>query len=78
MADKIDKAINSVADTAKNAHDTVTENIHKGKADAEHEKRAEFGDAMTTGQKVESVGNEVSEKAKAGFDHAKRDVRNAD
>lgn len=78
MTDKIEKAIDSVAKTAKDAHDTVTEHVHKAKADTEHEKRAEYGDAMTTGQKVESVGNEISEKAKAGFDHAKRDVRNAD
>ena len=72
------RAVDKVADTAKNARDAVAENVHKSKADVEREKRAEYGETMTTGQKVESVGNEVSEEAKAGFDRTKRDLRNTD
>jgi len=77
MTDKIERAIDNVADAAKNARDSVAETVHKSKADVEREKRAEFGETMTTGQKVESVGKEITEEAKAGYDHAKRDVRNA-
>lgn len=60
----------------KNVKDTITEGIHRGEADAEHEKRASFGDVMTPGEKTESVAHEVTEDAKAGVDRLKRDVRN--
>jgi hypothetical protein len=75
MSNEFDKTVNTLADAAKNTRDAVAEQVHKGKADAEREKRAEMGDTMTTGQKVESVGNEVTHEAKATYDHAKRDVR---
>lgn len=61
----------------KNVKDTIKEGVHRGEADVEREKRAEFGDVMTPGEKAESVVHEVSEDAKAGVDRMKRDVRNA-
>jgi len=78
MTNKFERAVDEVADAAKNARDSVAEAAHKSKADVEREKRAEFGETMTTGQKVESAGKEISEEAKAGYDHLKRDARNAD
>jgi hypothetical protein len=69
MSDELEKL-------GKNIKDTVTEGIHRGEAEGERAKRAEFGDVMTPGEKTESVVNEVAEDSKAGIDRIKRDVRN--
>jgi len=78
MTDKFERAVDNVADAAKNARDSVAEAVHKSKADVEREKRAEFGETMTASEKLGSVGEEFSEEAKAGYDRAKRGVRAAD
>jgi len=49
--------------------------VHDVKADAERQKRAELGETMSSGEKMESMATEVGEKAKAGYDRAKTDVR---
>ena len=67
---------NELEKTAKNIGDAVKEGVHRGSAEAEREKRADFGETMTGGQKAESVVNEVEQEAKAGVDRLKRDVRN--
>ncbi|HEY8314741.1 MAG TPA: hypothetical protein VIG51_11305 [Candidatus Baltobacteraceae bacterium] len=68
-------AADSVGDAAKNVRDGVREESHKAQAEGERQRRAETGDTMTTGQKVESVGNEAKNEVQAGIDRAKRDVR---
>ena len=68
MANEIKRTIDDIGDSVK-------EGIHRGKADAEHEKRTEFGDVMTPGEKVESVANEAGENVKAGVDKTKREIR---
>lgn len=68
MANEIKKTIDDIGDSVK-------EGIHRGSAEAEHEKRAEFGDVMTTREKVDSVANEASENVKAGVDKTKREIR---
>lgn len=60
---------------AKNVRDTVKEGVHRGEADLERERRTEMGDVMTGGEKADSVAHEVSERAKAGVDHVKREAR---
>ncbi len=67
---------NEVEKLGKNVKDTVTETLHRGEAESEREKRAEFGDVMTPGEKAGSVTHEVSEDVKANVDRMKRDVRN--
>jgi len=69
------KAVDSVANAAKNARDSVAADVHDVKADAERQKRAELGETMSSGEKMESMATEVGEKAKAGYDRAKTDVR---
>ena len=68
MANEIKRTIDDIGDSVK-------EGIHRGKADAEHEKRAEFGDVMTPREKVDSVANEAGENIKAGVDKTKREIR---
>lgn len=68
---------NEIKKTVKDLGDAVKEGVHEGKADAEHQTRAEYGDVMTPGEKAGSVAHEASEKAKAEIDHAKRKVRDA-
>lgn len=68
---------NELNKMVKNAGDAVKEGVHRGEAASEHEKRAEFGDVMTPGEKGESVANEIASDVKAGGDRLKRDVRNA-
>ena len=70
MSDELNKVV-------KNAGDALKEGVHRGEASAEREKRAEFGDVMTPGEKGESIVNEVSSDLKAEGDRLKRDVRNA-
>jgi Sec-independent protein translocase protein TatA len=71
------KAADAIGDAAKDVRDTVSESAHKTQAAAEHERRTESGETMTTGQKIESSANEVKHNVQAGLDHAKRDVRDA-
>jgi len=78
MTDKFERAVDDLADAAKNARDSVAETVHKSKADVEREKRTEYGDTMTASQKLDSAGEEFSEEAKAEYDRAKRNVRAAD
>lgn len=68
MANEIKRTIEDIGDAAK-------EGLHRGSADAEHAKRAVFGDEMTAGEKVGSVVNETKENAKADVDKAKREIR---
>ncbi len=68
MANEIKRTIEDIGDAAK-------EGMHRGGAEIEHEKRAAFGDSMTTGEKVGSVVNETKENAKADIDKAKREIR---
>jgi len=68
MANEIKRAVKDIRDAAK-------EGWHRGGAEAEHKKRAEFGDVMTPGEKVDSVMNETKENAKAGIDKTKRELR---
>ncbi|MBV9277751.1 MAG: hypothetical protein JOZ97_05900 [Candidatus Eremiobacteraeota bacterium] len=76
MKDIFDKAADAVEDTVKNVRDTVGEASHRSEADAEQEKRAIAGDAMTPGEKAESVVNEGKNRVQAEWDKTKRDVRN--
>jgi len=69
------KAVDSVANAAKNVRDSVAADVHDVKADAERQKRAELGETMSSGEKMESMDTEVGEKAKAGYDRAKTDAR---
>lgn len=69
------KAVDSVANAAKNARDSVAAEVHDVKAEAERQKRAERGETMSPGEHVESMATEVGEKAKAGFDRTRRDLR---
>lgn len=66
---------NEIKRTVKDIGDAAKEGWHRGSAEAEHEKRSEFGDVMTTGEKVDSVATETKENVKAGMDHAKREIR---
>lgn len=68
---------NEIKKTVKDVSDAIHEGAHKGKADAEHEERSEFGDVMTPGEKAGSAAREVSEEAKAAVDRAKRKARDA-
>jgi hypothetical protein len=70
MANEVKKAIDNAVDATKEA-------LHRSKADAEHEKRAIYGDVMTPGEHAESMGREASENIKAGVDKTKRKVRSA-
>jgi len=68
MANEIKKTLDDIGDSVK-------EGIHRGNAAAEHETRKDFGDVMTTREKVDSVANEAGENVKAGVDKAKREIR---
>jgi hypothetical protein len=70
MSDKISKAVDDAADTIK-------EGIHRTTAEGERAKRATVGEAMTPGEKIESVANEAVSDVKADIDHAKRNVRDS-
>lgn len=67
----VDKAANAL----KNARDTASAEVHDVKAEAERQKRMERGETMTPGEELGSVAEEVSHKAKADYDRAKRDMR---
>jgi len=58
-----------------NVKDAFDEAGHKANAETERETREVAGDVMTPAEKIRSFGNEVKEETLAGFDHAKRDVR---
>ena len=66
---------NEVRKVVKDAGDAVKEGVHRADADIEHERRAEYGDVMTPGEKAESVGREVSSDVKAEGDRLKREIR---
>jgi hypothetical protein len=68
---------NEVKRIVRDARDAVKEGVHRGKADAEHETRAEMGGIMTPEEKAGSVAREVLEDTKAGIDRAKRNVRDS-
>lgn len=68
---------NEIKKTVKDVGDAIKEGVHRGNADAEHETREAFGDAMTPGEKTESVVREGSENVKAEVDRAKRNIRDA-
>jgi hypothetical protein len=68
---------NEVKRIVKDAGDAIKETVHRGKADAEHETRAEMGDLMTPSEKAGSVAREVSEDTKAEIDRAKRKMRDS-
>lgn len=68
MANEMKRTIDDISDSVK-------EGIHRGNAAAEHETRKDFGDDMTTGEKVDSVANEAGENIKAGVDKTKRGIR---
>jgi hypothetical protein len=68
MANEIKRAVKDIGDAAK-------EGWHRGSAEAEHDKRTEFGDVMTPGEKAGSMVNEAKENAKAGVDRTKRELR---
>lgn len=70
MSDKISKAVDDAADTVK-------EGIHRTAAEGERAKRATVGEAMTPGEKIESVANEAANDVKADVEHAKRNVRDS-
>jgi len=78
MKDNVNKAANAVGDTVKDARDSLREGAHKAEAGAERDKREEFGDNMTAGEKASSFANEAKHEVQAGVDHTKRDVRDAD
>lgn len=61
----------------KDAGDAVKEGVHRGSAESERAKRSTVGDVMTPGEKAGSMMHEVSEEAKAEYDRAKRNVRDA-
>lgn len=74
MGNEIKKTVKDVGDAIG---DAIKEGVHRGNADAEHETREAFGDAMTPGEKTESVVREGSENVKAEVDRAKRSIRDA-
>lgn len=69
--DIIDKA----TDAVKDVRDGVKEAGHRTDADAERAKRETAGNTMTTGEKLESVGNETKHRLEAEGDKAKRAIR---
>jgi len=75
MKDFFNKAADAVEDTLKNVRDTVNEGSHRGEAEAEEEKRRVAGDAMTPGEKADSLLNEGKNRVQAEWDKTKRDVR---
>lgn len=69
MKRKLKKAVANVKDASK-------EVSHRFKAGVEHEKRREYADELTTGQKVKSFMKEDLENTKADVHKAKRKIRN--
>jgi hypothetical protein len=55
--------------------DYVSEAGHRGAAEGEQAKRDVAGDTLTPGEQAGSVLNQGKENLEAGYDHAKRDVR---
>jgi len=75
MKDIVNQAADAVEDTVKNVRDTVNEASHRSEARAEEEKRVVAGDAMTPGEKADSLVNEGKNRVQAEWDKTKRDVR---
>ncbi|MBV9403250.1 MAG: hypothetical protein JO018_05930 [Candidatus Eremiobacteraeota bacterium] len=75
MKDAFNKAADAVEDTVKNVRDTVNEASHRTEARTEEEKRRLAGDAMTPGEKAESVVNEGKNRVQAEWDKTKREAR---
>lgn len=65
----------SIKNTVETVKDSVNEGLHKSTAEAEHARRETAGDTMTTGEKVNSMANEVKNNVQAGTDHAKVEAR---
>jgi len=62
---------------AKDLGDSVKEVAHRSEAEGERAKRSVAGDAMTPGEKVGSVANEVKSDIEADIDRGKRSVRDS-
>ena len=61
--------------TGTDVRDATNEEVHRSIADEEQVKRDTFGDEMTPGEKVASVGNQAKNTIQADVDAGKRDVR---
>jgi hypothetical protein len=68
---------NEIKKTVKDVRDAVKEGVHRGNADVERDTRTEYGDVMTPGEKLDSVGREIKEETKAGIDRSKREIRDS-
>ncbi|HET7812829.1 MAG TPA: hypothetical protein VFL13_00495 [Candidatus Baltobacteraceae bacterium] len=67
--------MSEIGKAIKNVGDAVDEGIHRGEAAGERAKRDVAGDAMTPGEKLGSVANEVKRDVQADMDKAKRNIR---
>jgi uncharacterized protein YoaH (UPF0181 family) len=65
-----------MADIIEDAKDTTKELLHRTKAEAERLHRQFDGDDMSAGERIASVADEMKERAQAGMDKAKREIRN--
>ena len=65
----------TMREVAADIKDRSKETRHRVAAEGEHAKRAVFGDAMTTSEKLTSVAKETGHKTAAAADKAKRKVR---
>ena len=67
--------MSEIGKAIKNVGDAVDETVHRGEAEGERAKRSVAGDAMTPGEKMGSVANEVKRDVQADIDKAKRNIR---
>jgi hypothetical protein len=73
--DTLDKISDAVKDTVDDVRDSVHEGQHRSAAELEREKREAMGDGMTASEKAGSALNEAKHRTQAGYDAAKRDIR---
>jgi hypothetical protein len=66
---------NPIKKTIDNARDATKEALHRSTAEAEHARRKALGDEMTPGERLESVANELKNRAQAEADEIKQKTR---
>jgi hypothetical protein len=78
-ADAVKHGAEEVAGAVKHGVDDVKDYVseagHRSAAAGEQAKRDAAGDTLTPGEQAGSVLNQGKENLEAGYDHAKRDVR---
>ncbi len=73
--DPVTKAADAVKHAVDDTKDALHEAGHRTAADAEKARRDALGGEMTPGEKVDSVAHEITDRAKAKVDEAKRKLR---